>query len=148
MPKGKAKYLPIPAIFIDVLLLFNAFLTADYIVFNGTFPDPVFYYWLFFGWVVLWISIALFYKLFDLPRILYLEKIVAKTVFTVAIFGMISASLIYFITDYKFSKHFFITAILLFGTMLVFWHMMLAVMFKAYRKSGNNYKNVAVVGFK
>ncbi|WKK66471.1 undecaprenyl-phosphate glucose phosphotransferase [Lutimonas zeaxanthinifaciens] len=148
MPKGKAKYLPIPAIFIDVILLLNAFLTADYLVFGGTFPDPVFYYWLFLGWVALWISIALFYKLFDLPRILYLDKIVSKTMFTVAIFAMVSASLIYLITDYKFSKPFFVTAILLFGTMLVIWHTMLAVMFKAYRKSGRNFRNVAIVGFK
>ena len=147
MPKGKVKYLPIPALFIDAILLFNAFLTAGYLVFDGKFPDALFYYQIFFGWLLLWIVIVINLKLYDLPRILYIDKIVAKNIKAIITFALVSAALIYLITDHMFSKLFFALVIVLFSIMQIFWHSMLVVLFKAYRRNGHNFKTIAIVGF-
>ena len=147
MSKGRVKYLPIPALFIDAILLFNAFLTAAYFVFDGKFPDALFYYQIFFGWLLLWIVIVINLKLYDLPRILYIDKIVAKNMKAIIIFALVSAALIYLITDHMFSKLFFGLVITLFSIMQIFWHSMLVVLFKAYRRNGHNFKTIAIVGF-
>lgn len=148
MPKGKEKYLPIPALLIDAILLFNAFLTADYFIFKGHFPDPIFYYALFIGWFVLWVIIALFYKIYDLPRVFFIDQQIKKNMNALVMFTLISAALLYFITDYKFSKSFFILAIVIFAFMLMAWHTMLIILFKAYRLKGNNFRTAIVVGLK
>ena len=147
MGKGNSKYFPILALIIDIILLFNAFLTADYFVFDGKFPHPVFYYQLFAGWVILWVIIALSIKLYDLPRIFYIDRIVLKNLYAITAFFVISSSVIYFVTDYKFSRLFFVLAISLFSVMLIIWHSMLTVLFKAYRRNGNNFRIVAILGF-
>lgn len=146
MPKGKSKYLPIPAIIIDMVLLFNAFLTAGFIVFDGKFPDPIFYYKLLLGWSIIWIVIVLNLKLYDLPRIFYIDKIILKNVEAVVIFIFISSSFIYFLSNYAFSRKFFLLAMGLFLGMLILWHAMMVVLFKAYRKKGNNFKNIVIIG--
>ncbi len=147
MPKGKEKYLPILAISIDILLLFNAFLTANYLVFQGKFPNPLFYYQLFFGWVFVWIIVALNLKLYDLPRILYLDKIILRNIYAVTIFVLVSSTIVFFITNYKFSRLFFGLSITFFSIMLIIWNFMLVLLFKAYRKRGNNFRTIAIVGF-
>ena len=147
MPKGRVKYLPIPALIIDTILLFNSFFTAGFIVFNGEFPDPVFYYKLLIGGILLWVLIAINFKLYDLPRIFYLDKIVSKNIYAVAVFAVISCTIIFFITDYKFSRVFFVIAFSTFTIMLSFWHTMLVILFKVYRAKGYNFRTVIVVGF-
>lgn len=147
MPKGKSKYFPILAIIIDIVLLFNAFMTANYIVFHGKFPDPLFYYQLFIGWVLIWVVVCVNLKLYDLPRILYLDKIILKNIYAVTIFVLVSSMLIFFITNYKFSRLFFVLAITLFSIMLIFWNLMLVLLFKVYRRRGNNFRTIAIVGF-
>ncbi len=147
MAGHRSKYFPLIAICIDVILLFNAFLTAALIVFRGSFPHPVFYWKLFSVWVLLWIVVAIQLKLFDLPRIFYTDRTVLKNIQALLVFTVLSAALIYFVADYQFSKLYFVLAISLFGVMLLTWHLMLTVLFKAYRKKGNNYRNIVLVGF-
>lgn len=147
MPKGKSKYFPLLSILINIILLFNAFMTANYMVFQGKFPQPLFYYQLFIGWVLIWIVVAINMKLYDMPRVLYLDKIILKSIYAVTIFVLVSALLLFFITNYKFSRLFFALAITLFSIMLIFWNLMLVILFKVYRRRGHNYRTIAVVGF-
>lgn len=147
MPKGRAKYLPIPAFLIDTILLFNAYFTASYLVFDGVFSDTKLYLSLFLGWLVLWGILSIQLKLYDLPRIIYLDKIVKKTIYAIMLFTLISASFLFMIKGYQFSRLFFFISIVLFGIMVICWHAMLVIVFKAYRKRGHNFRSVVVLGF-
>ncbi|WP_111709965.1 undecaprenyl-phosphate glucose phosphotransferase [Lutibacter citreus] len=147
MPKGRIKYLPIPAFLINALLLCNAFLTAGYIVFNGVNPLRKIYVFPYIGALVLWGIITVKLKMYDFPRIIHMDKIVSKTVYGIAVFAMISAAFLYVGIDYKFSREFFLITIVSFGIMLICWHMMLVVVFKAYRKKGYNVRNVIILGY-
>ncbi len=110
-------------------------------------PQPLFYYQLFIGWVLIWIVVAVHLKLYDLPRVFYLDKIILKNIYAITIFVFVSSTLIFFITTYKFSRLFFGLAITLFSIMLFLWNLMLVLLFKVYRKRGNNFRTIAVVGF-
>ncbi|MBI9041331.1 undecaprenyl-phosphate glucose phosphotransferase [Lutibacter sp.] len=148
MPKGRAKYLPIPTLFIDGILLLNAFLTATYVQFGGQLPDPVLFYGVFGLWYVLWIIISINYKLFDVPRFLYIDQIVSKNVKALGLFILVCAAVLYVIKAAHFSRVFFAMTMVLFSIMFVAWHVMFMILFKAYRRAGNNFKTIAIVGFK
>ena len=148
MPKVRAKYLPIPALIIDGILLLNSFLTAAYIVFQGKFPDALLYYAILLGMYVVWIVIALNYKLYDLPRIIYFDKIMLKGIKALFLYVIVMAAIAYIALGFKFSKSFFIITMSLYGVMFLAWHFMLVVLFKMYRRAGNNYKTIAIVGFR
>ena len=60
MPKGKSKYAPVLASFVDVLLLIIAFLLAKQYVFEGVVPEKSFYSLAGFGCVFLYDKILLF----------------------------------------------------------------------------------------
>ena len=148
MPKGNIKYLPIPALLIDGILLLNAFLTAAYIVFQGKFPDPLLYYGIFVVWYIVWVFITVHFKLFDIPRIMFIDQIVSRNVRALSLFIVLCAAMLYLFIDVKLSKTFFAITLVLFSVMFVAWHVMLMILFKAYRKAGNNFKTIAIVGFK
>ena len=148
MPNGRAKYLPIPALFIDGILLLNSFLTAAYIVFQGKFPDALLYYAILLGSYVVWIVIALNFKLYDLPRVFYIDKLMLKGIKALFLFVIIMAAISYLALGFKFSRSFFIITMSLYSAMFFLWHFMLTILFKVYRKAGNNFKTLAIVGFR
>ena len=148
MPKGRAKYLPIPALLIDGILLLNAFLTATYVQFNGQFPNPLLFYGVFVVWYILWVLISINFKLFDIPRLLHIHKIVNKNIKALALFVIMCAAVLYVFKVSGFSRMFFAVTMVLFAIMFIAWHIMLVILFREYRKAGNNYKTIAIVGFK
>ena len=147
MRKGRTKYLPIPAFLIDALLLFNSYFTAAYFVFDGVFPNKTLYISVFVGLLLLWLLLSLYHKLYDLPQIIYLDRVLSKTIYVVTVFIVCSAALLFIVKGSAFSRLFFLVATLMFGFMLVCWHAMLMSLFKGYRAAGKSFKNVAVLGF-
>ena len=84
MPKwsaqGKSKYVPILSSIVDVILLVLAFVVAKHYVFEGVHPNALFYRLLGVGSVLLWVIIAVRMNLYELPRILFIHKILSKNV--------------------------------------------------------------------
>ncbi|QVY66619.1 undecaprenyl-phosphate glucose phosphotransferase [Polaribacter sp. Q13] len=147
MPKGRIKYLPIPAFFIDGLLFFVSFFTANYIVFDGVFPEIILYRSIFLFGLLLWLGITFRLKMYDIPRIIYTDKVVSKSLHGLTLFTLIGATFLYLLIEYKFSRDFFIITILLFGVMHAIFQILLMYVFKRYRKRGHNIRKVIVLGF-
>jgi undecaprenyl-phosphate galactose phosphotransferase/putative colanic acid biosynthesis UDP-glucose lipid carrier transferase len=107
----KSKFIPVLLSAIDLLVLIISYYLAKLLVFDDTSPDLVFYSSLMIGWSVLWISLYLKFDLYEVPRIFYTHKILAKNVYVLFVFTFLSGGLIFFITDYKFSLLFFVYTI-------------------------------------
>ena len=148
MPNGRSKYLQIPALIIDSILLLNGFLTANYILFDGKLPNPLFYFGMFCCWYVVWVLISINFKLFDMPRIIYIDQLMSKNIKALALFIVVVISITYVVSDSLFPKLFLVITLGLFSVMFIAWHIMLEIIFKAYRKAGYNFKTIAIVGFK
>jgi len=147
MPKGKSKYAPVLASFVDVLLLIIAFLVAKNYVFEGVVPEKSFYSLAGFGCVFLWVVIALKMDLYVLPRIVFIHKILSRNVLAIAIYTFLSGGLIFFITDYKYSRFFFLATIFTFLVFLMVWRIVSISLIKGYRRKGYNYRTVLLIGY-
>ncbi|UMB54368.1 undecaprenyl-phosphate glucose phosphotransferase [Lutibacter sp. A64] len=147
MPKGKMKYLPIPAFLMDVLLLFNAYFTAAYLIFDGAFPNKELYVLLFFGSVAVWGFLTIYLKMYDMPRVIYLDKLVAKDFKALVLFVVLGAAFLFVIKGYGISRVFYFSYMALFAVAHICWHTMLSIMLKSYRRGGKNYRTVAILGF-
>ncbi len=129
------------------MLLFNAFFTAAYVVFDGVFPDNKLYTSLFFESLVFWGFLSVYLKMYDIPRIIYLDKIVAKALKAITFFALLGAAFLFVTKGHSVSRLFFFMYILLFSVMHICWHTMLVLVFKSYRRKGNNFRTVAILGF-
>jgi len=147
MPKRKSKYAPVLASFVDVLLLIIAFLLAKQYVFEGVVPEKSFYSMAGFGCVSLWVVIALKMDLYVLPRIVFIHKILSRNVLAIAIYTFLSGGLIFFITDYKYSRFFFLTTIFTFLGFLILWRIVSISLIKRYRRRGYNYRTILLIGY-
>ena len=112
MQKEKSKFLPLIFSLVDIMLLIISYDLARQLVFEGPSPDIIFYNSLIIGWAILWVSICLKFNLYEVPRIFFTHKVVSRNVFGLITFSFLSGGLIFFITDYKFSKLFFLYSML------------------------------------
>tara|TARA_R110002167_G_scaffold25703_2_gene88963 strand:- start:3150 stop:4541 length:1392 start_codon:yes stop_codon:yes gene_type:complete len=146
MRKEKTKFIPLLFASVDVLILMLSYVLAKYMVFDGQIPNLIFYNSLILGWAVLWIAICLKFDLFEIPRILFTYKILAKNVYALLTFIFLSAGFIFFITDYKFSRLFFGYSILFFSLFLLLWRFVSFSLVKTARKKGYNSNKILLVG--
>lgn len=146
MIKVKSKFIPLLFSFVDVLLLLGSFLLAKYVVFQGEIPNVIFYNSLIIGWGILWVAICLKFDLYEIPRILFTYKILAKNVYAIFTFIFLSAGFIFLITDYKFSRLFFAYCILFFSLFLLIWRLISSSLVKSSRKKGYNARSILLVG--
>jgi putative colanic acid biosynthesis UDP-glucose lipid carrier transferase len=154
MQKGKSKFIPLLFSFVDILLLISAFFLAKYLIFDKlsintlfyTNFNSIFYNSLIVGWCVLWIAISLKFGLYEMPRLLFVHKIVAQNVYALTTFAFLSCGLIFLITDYKFSRPFFACATFFFATFIIIWRLLSFNFLKIYRKKGHNYSRILLVG--
>lgn len=147
MPQGKSKYAPVLASIVDVLLMILAFIVAKQYVFEGVVPEKSFYRIAGFGCVSLWVVIALKMELYVLPRILFIHKILSRNVLAVVIYTFLSGGLIFFITDYKYSRIFFIATIFTFMWFVIVWRIVSIFFLKRYRRKGYNYRRILLIGY-
>ena len=148
MPQIKSKTISSIAFLVDLLLLSAAFFISSYIRFGFFLPTNSFYFTLLFVWAVFWVLIVLKYNLYEFPLVLYIDKILSKNITALGVLLFLSATFIFFITDYKFSRLFFITTILLFGLFILIWRSFLLYFFKSMRaKYKAEYTNVVLIGF-
>lgn len=147
MKVGKSKFAPLLFSFVDALLMVLSFLVARHYAFEGIAPDGDFYIIAGIGCLVLWITIAVRLDLYELPRILFIDKILSKNVYAIVVYTFLSGGLIFFITDYKFSRFFFGITIILFMAFILCWRILSIYLLKKYRRSGFNYRKIALIGY-
>ena len=101
MKKGSSRFVPLVFSSIDILLLLVSFLFAKYQVFDGRVPYPLFYNSLLFGAILLWLGLSLKFNLYEIPRIFFMHKIVAKNAYVLFVFAIMSGGLIFFSTNFR-----------------------------------------------
>ena len=148
MLQGKSKYTPLIALSVDVLLLLNTFFISTYFRFDGIVPNTKFYSILIGLWILVWVFISLKYNLFEIPRIIQIQNLISKNIEALFVFTFVSSSLLFFITDYKFSRLFFIMATFIFSTFILLWRIIWISLIKYYRQKGYNYRKIVLVGLK
>lgn len=154
MQKGKSKFIPLLFSLADIILLLCSFFLAKFIIFdelssNTLFSNSfntIFYNSLIVGWCVLWIGISLKFDLYEMPRILFVHKIVSGNLYALMTFTFLSGCLIFLITDYKFSRLFFAVAIFFFSVFIIIWRIISFYFLNEYRKKGHNYSRILLVG--
>jgi undecaprenyl-phosphate galactose phosphotransferase/putative colanic acid biosynthesis UDP-glucose lipid carrier transferase len=146
MSQRKSKYIPLLTSFVDVTLLLFSFLLAKCFVFNGPVPNAIFYNGLVLGWGILWVGICLKYNLYEYPRILYIHKVLSNNIYAIVIFTFLSGGLIFFATDYKFSRLFFGVSIISFTILILIWRILSIYSLKKYRQKGYNFRKIVLIG--
>ena len=144
--KGNSKYLPLIILLIEAILYINSYLTAGYVVFEGVFPNPKFYALFASVGFVIWIVIAIYLKLYDLPRILYTDRILKKNSYGLLIFLVSSLSLLYLLSEHTVPSKFIVFFFLFYALGQTLWKLMFVVMFKSYRRKGKNFRTVVMLG--
>ncbi len=134
------------AAIVDVFLLIISFFFARVWVFEESIPDTVFYNGLAAGSVFLWIVICFKLNLYEQPRIVFIHKIIAKNIYVLFVFTLLSGGLIFFTTDYKFSRLFFGVFILIYALSILLWRMVFIYFLKKYRRRGFDDSKIVLVG--
>jgi len=147
MPQTNSKSYSIISFSGDLLLLSFSFFIASFIKFGNIIPPDNFYFTLFFGWEILWVLLVLKFNLYEIPRILYLDKVLSKNLYTLVGFVVLSGALIFFITDYKFSRLFFFTTVTLFSlNIIVFRALSLFIIKRKRNKDRSDFTELVLIG--
>ena len=146
MKKGSSKFVPLIFSSIDTLLLIFSFVIAKFWVFQGATPDTLFYNFLILGSVFLWISLSLKFDLYEIPRVYFMQKIVAKNAYVLFVFTLMAAGVIFFSTTYKFSRSYLIVSVFLFSIFLIIWRLVAFYRLRHYRRKGYNANRIVLVG--
>jgi undecaprenyl-phosphate galactose phosphotransferase/putative colanic acid biosynthesis UDP-glucose lipid carrier transferase len=134
------------AAIVDVFLLITSFFIARVCVFEESIPDVVLYNGLAAGSAFLWIVICFKLDLYDLPRIIFVHKIISKNLYVLLVFTLLSGGLIFFATDYKFSRLFFGVFILIYALSILLWRMVFVYFLKKHRRRGFDDSKIVLVG--
>jgi Undecaprenyl-phosphate glucose phosphotransferase len=94
-----------------------------------------------------WMLLVFIFKLYDIERITYLEKLVWNLIKSVFIHGLLVFALTVIIKAKSDpSRVFFLIHYVSFFIVLLFWRILFWFLLKLYRKLGYNYRRVVVVG--
>ncbi len=130
-------------LFTDIILLFLSFI----IIKNFLPKEQVLDSTSIISLVLLWIAISLKYNLLDIPRVIYIDKIISKNLHAILVFTLLSTTVIYFIFKLNFQRTYFVFTILLFAMFLIIWRLLLLKYVKKYRELGYNFKTIVFVGY-
>lgn len=144
--KGKSKFIPILCLVIDTVLLLVSFYICELYLFHDKI-DRLLYAIILSCMAFLWGIICFKFKLYSIPRVIFIDKIVSKNLYGILVFMFISGGLIYFTTDYKFSRSFFLVTIFNFACFVLINRILLIFFIKKYRQRGYNYRKIIIVGY-
>ncbi|MGY6648821.1 undecaprenyl-phosphate glucose phosphotransferase [Wenyingzhuangia sp. IMCC45574] len=146
MFQNKNKAISISVLSIDIFLLLVAFFTAKETIFDWEIPNKILYNGLIFGWVLIWCAIGLKRDLYDVPRIVQMHKVLSKNLVAIGLFTFISTGLVFFGTDYKFSRFFVFVTLVIFTILVLIFRIILVFWLKSTRKKGNRQSKIVLIG--
>ena len=144
--KGKSKFTPLLFSIIDIILLTISFFLANLVVFDGNSPDIIFYSSSALVLCFIWVIVSLKFNLYEIPRIIFTYKVLSENIYAVFNFSLLIGGVLFFSTNTNFSTQFLIYVLFFFIVGLLFWRFLAMYIIKTYRKQGNNYRNVLLVG--
>lgn len=143
--KGYSRYFWFIHFIGDILFINIAFIFMYFMKFESIdFSDK--YRFLIIIFNAIWILVALMLKLYELKRIMRLDKVLFN-LFKAFLFNALIISAILFslkVSDFS-REHLYATYLMLFG-LIMFWRYISIKLIKLYRKSGYNYKRVIILG--
>lgn len=143
--KGYSKYFWFIHFIGDILCINIAFILMYYLKFDSIdFSDK--YRFLLIIFNTNWILVALMLKLYELNRIMRLDKVLFNLFKAFGFNILIITAVLFSLKQSEFSReHLYATYLMLFG-LIMFWRYLSIKLIKLYRKSGYNYSRVVIVG--
>ena len=143
--KGYSKYFWFIHFIGDILCINIAFILMYYLKFESIdFSDK--YRFLLIIFNANWILVALMLKLYELNRIMRLDKVLFNLFKAFGFNVLIITAVLFSLKQSQFSReHLYATYLMLFG-LIMFWRYLSIKLIKLYRKSGYNYRRVVIVG--
>ena len=146
MFQEKNKNISILSLSVDLLLLLISFFIAKQTIFSWEMPDKFLYNALILTWLIIWTVIGLKLGLYDIPRIIQMHKVFTINIKAILVFGFICTGLIFFGTNYKFSRSFVLITLGVFLVLITIWRMALVSWLKYTRRRGNKESRIVIVG--
>jgi undecaprenyl-phosphate galactose phosphotransferase/putative colanic acid biosynthesis UDP-glucose lipid carrier transferase len=144
--KGKSKFTPLLFASIDIILIITSFFLANQVVFDGISPNIIFYSSSALVVSFIWVILSLKFNLYEIPRIIYTYKVLSENIYALFNFSLLIGGILFFSTNTNFSKVFLVFVLLFFFLGLLFWRFLAMYVIKTYRKQGNNYRSILLVG--
>ena len=143
--KGYSKYFWFIHFIGDILFINIAFILMYYLKFDSIdFSDK--YRFLLIIFNANWILVALMLKLYELNRIMRLDKVLFNLFKAFGFNVLIITAVLFSLKQSEFSReHLYATYLMLFA-LIMFWRYLSIKLIKLYRKSGYNYSRVVIVG--
>ena len=143
--KGYSKYFWFIHFIGDILCINIAFILMYYLKFDSIdFSDK--YRFLLIIFNANWILVALMLKLYELNRIMRLDKVLFNLFKAFGFNILIITAVLFSLKQSEFSReHLYATYLMLFA-LIMFWRYLSIKLIKLYRKSGYNYSRVVIVG--
>ena len=143
--KGYSKYFWFIHFIGDILCINIAFILIYYLKFDSIdFSDK--YRFLLIIFNANWILVALMLKLYELKRIIRLDKVLFNLFKAFGFNVLIITAVLFSLKQSEFSReHLYATYLMLFG-LIMCWRYLSIKLIKLYRKSGYNYSRVVIVG--
>jgi len=143
--KGYSKYFWFIHFIGDILCINIAFILMYYLKFDSIdFSDK--YRFLLIIFNANWILVALMLKLYELNRIMRLDKVLFNLFKAFGFNILIITAVLFSLKQSEFSReHLYATYLMLF-CLIMFWRYLSIKLIKLYRKSGYNYSRVVIVG--
>ena len=143
--KGYSRYFWAIHFIGDLFIVNFAFLLTFYLKFDTLmFSDK--YKFLFIIFNAIWILVALFLQLYELKRLMRLDRILFNLFKAFVFNALIISSILFSLKASEFSReHLYATYLLLFA-LIMLWRYSAIKLIYIYRKSGFNYKRVIIVG--
>jgi len=96
--------------------------------------------------LILWVFMALYFKLYDIPRLLNLDQILWINIKTLIRYFTIIASSIFLLTQYDYSRYHFLLVFVLFAMGLTTLRILTIYFLKLGRSKGMNKRTVVFMG--
>jgi putative colanic acid biosynthesis UDP-glucose lipid carrier transferase len=146
MKKRKSKFTPLLFSVIDIFLLTISFFLANLVVFDGNSPNTIFYSSSALVLCFIWVIVSLKFNLYEIPRIIFTYKVLSENIYAVFNFSLFIGGILFFSTSTNLSPRFLGYCLFFFFVGLLFWRFLAMYVIKTYRKQGNNYRSVLLVG--
>ena len=145
--KGYSQYFWVIHFIGDLLIVNFSFLLSYYLKFETLiFSDK--YKFLFIIFNLIWVLVALFLALYKLDRLRRLDWVLLNLFKAFILNALIISAILFSLKASEFSReHLYATYILLFG-LIMLWRYSAIKLIYIYRKSGFNYRRVAIIGGK